>query len=487
MPSRILERETMFHVLVIAGLTAAVSAAAVALGLLGAAWYLALMVAFAALVLWHPLNAFVIFILLTPVHTLSAILVYSAIGEPGIVMMLFQAWKEMVLLVTIAAVVVVLVRGHWLTRLTWVDGLALAYMGLAIAYVLFPGIASDGGSLSARIYGFRESVLPPVVYLVGRAVPATWSRLQRAVRWLVLAAVVWSVLALLEVVIDPGDLLRTIRYTQFQIEVMGASGELNAEGLAHTYTTSAGIRRVGSVFLHPLGFAIALLFVLPLLLGRAMDGKSGYLAASILAVGALFATLSRGPLAMLLFSVFVIFAWRGQMSMRTAGYGALVVLAVVIPFGTVDVLKQYVADTLAARDFSTIARLANLALRLTTFRENLWLGTGISSATREGVIGGAESELLQIGLRFGLLGLLAYLSFVAGAVKTMWRCRTGPHRTEFMWAGVSMLVLNVYGLVNPLWRVGFHVLVIWFAWGLMATQAMIDEPVGQRVDGRESG
>jgi len=460
--------------------------AAVATGTLGGLWYVVTLLLMGALVLWNPLNAFLIFVVLTPVHTLGMILLYRVVGHPGLEMTLLQAWKEALLVWAIVVVFLLLDRATVLVRPSWPERLAEAYLALAVVYLLFPGVARDPGTIEARLFGFRESVLPPLVYLLGRAVPADWGQVQRCLRWLVLATVAWSLVGLAEAVLDPGDLLRGIGYTEFQVEVMQASGELNpATGLAHTYTTSAGIRRVGSVFLHPLGFAIALLLVLPLLVGRMMDGRRGYGWATLVAVGALFATLSRGPLAAFVLAIGLLLLWRGQISFRTAAYGLLAVVGVLLPFITVDALRQYVYDTLAVQDASTVARIANWTARLQTLMEHLWLGTGISSATRVGEVGGAESELLQLALRFGLVGLGLYLSFVGSLAVQFWQRRRGRYGTEYAWAGVSLLTLNTYALINPMWRSGFHTLVTWFAWGLLAGRAQEGEEAEEAppVDG----
>lgn len=454
--------------------------AAVATGTLGGLWYVVTLLLMGALVLWNPLNAFLIFVTLTPVHTLAMILLYGVVGEPGIQMTLLQAWKEVLLVWALIVVFLLLDQGTVPVRLSWPDRLAQAYLALAVVYLLFPSVAGDAGTIGARLFGFRESVLPPLVYLLGRAVPADWDQVQRCLRWLVVASVIWSLVGLVEVVWDPGDLLRNIGYTAFQVQIMQASGELNpATGLAHTYTTSGGIRRVGSVFLHPLGFAIALLFVLPLLVGRLMDGKRGYGWGTLVTVGALFATVSRGPLAAFVLAVGLLLLWRGQLSFRAAAYGLLAIVAVSLPFLTVGALRQYVYDTLAAQDASTVARIANWTARLQTLGEHPWLGTGISSATRVGEVGGAESEVLQLALRLGLVGLGLYLTFVGSLVARFWRRRHGPYRTEYMWAGVSLLTLNAYALINPMWRSGFHTLVTWFAWGLLAGRAGEEAGAGE--------
>ena len=443
-------------------------------GLLGSLWYVTLLVGITAFVIWHPMNAFLAFIILTPVHTLAMIVVYSGVSDAGLQMTLFLAWKELILLLTCLMLFVVLGRGAVFLKPTAADRFAAAYVSLALLYVAFPAITGDPSGMSARLYGFRESMLPPIVYLVGRATPSSWDRIHKAAALLVAMAMVWSTVALVEAFVDPGDALRAIGYTEFQVDVLGAGAELNAEGLAYTYTTSSGIRRVGSVFLHPLGFAIALLFVLPLLLTRLLDGVTGYLSASAMALAALFATLSRGPLAAFIFSLGVLFVWRGRVSFRAFAYAGLAAAVVSLPFMTVESLRQYVADTLTAQDGSTLARLADWGGGLLTLADRPILGTGVSAATPGDEVGGAESELLQIALRFGSVGLGLYLLFVGSLARVFWNRRRLTHSDLYVWAGVSLTTLHVYGLINPLWRSGFHTLVVWFAWGLLATRALED-------------
>ena len=200
--------------------------------------------------------------------------------------------------------------------------------------------------------------------------------------------------------------------------------------------------------------------------------------ASAVAVGALFATLSRGPLAIFVVSVIALLVWRRQLSLRTVAYGLVGVAAVSVPFLLVGVLREYVADTLAMSDSSTIARFANVTARIATLAEHPWLGTGISSATRGGDIGGAESEWLQIALRFGLVGLGCYLLLVGSLIRRFWRGVRQDRRTELIWGGVSVLILNLYAMINPMWRSGFHTMVIWMVWGVLATQVLESPPAG---------
>jgi hypothetical protein len=206
------------------------------------------------------------------------------------------AWKEILLAVALSSVA----RAAWVRRrlpfrLRLVDGLALAFAAVVVAYALLPQRWLDGeADADAVLYALRHHLAPVAAYFLGRALVLP------PLRGVVLAtAAVVAALGIAEAYLVPIDAWEDADVPAYYSEQLGFD-HAGPRDLPENFVFNTGdeddlLRRAVSTFLSPLGTAYLLVVALCLWAARA---PSRWPLAAVAALGLLF-TFTRAALLVL--------------------------------------------------------------------------------------------------------------------------------------------------------------------------------------------
>jgi hypothetical protein len=215
----------------------------------------------------------------------AMIMVLLDAGTPGLVVRGLQAWKELVLLVLVARLLVDVGRSrrHGLEAIRsrvsatplpvrLLDAMAIAFTVLLLIYVVAPVFSAFGTepTIAQRLLSFRTFMLIPLLYGLGRRFGARDRDGSRtSINLVVIAAAVVAVFGLFELwfVQTSSWLDFGVRaFTTWQGFQYGGPGGL-PENFFLSTAAGYGLRRMVSTYVSPLGIAYTGLLVVPLIVG----------------------------------------------------------------------------------------------------------------------------------------------------------------------------------------------------------------------------
>ncbi len=363
---------------------------------------------------------------------------------------------------------------------TPVGGAVLAFALLAI--VAFVAGLSHGTLNSYLLRHFAEILLGiGVFYLVVNTVRDT-ERLQRLVRWIILAA---SAAALLGIVLYflPEEL--TIRVLSALARFGYPAGP---EVIWHIRDDPSLMKRATATSVHPnvlgslLNFGLVLLAphllakrpLLPRLILWALAG--------LLAFG-LVLTVSRSAMVGVAVAVFVISLMRYRRFLFLIALIAALVL--ISPWSRA--LVDHFVEGFQREDLSTEMRMGEYKDTLTLIRRYPFLGVGFAGAPDLDIYVAVASLYLIIAAQMGLVGLLAFLVVLWMVLKRFWQRRgavkaVAASNLEPLWYGVHAAIIS--GAVSGIFDHYFFsldfahsVTLFWLLVGLAtAATLLLDEP-----------
>lgn len=428
-----------------------------------------LFAALALVVLYRPQWSLFLLVIGLPIHNLMMTAIYQSSDSISLTK-IAQPWKELVLATAILRVgilpLVNVVRTRRV-RLVPLDVIVLLFVLLCAVSVALPNSTI---SLTGRLYGFRDLVLPFGAYFVARNALLSRKELKAL---LVLSAGVVGVFALAAIgerVLWGNSLLFALDYGRYLKDLFGQTFPL-PHNTPFTFYTAGYFPRAGSLALDPLDLAVLLLTLLPILLGALgvlrrpgsrlgaiVFGIAAFLGgvALLLAFGRESLALFPVALALLLFRKETRRSWPGvalSLAGIVAGYVLLAIVATYVARGTtsdarlalanqglVSLIQEHpgqlpspadllssVSDPLPGESLpggpiisvsadpnnpSTQGHLQSLK-HLAKLMIERPLGYGIGTAGQNGMrfntgIGG-ESSYLTVGVELGWLGFLLYL------------------------------------------------------------------------------
>ena len=429
------------------------------------------------------------------------LMVLLRLGTPTLLVRVFQAWKEGLLLVLFVLVVLMGYRA-WLAgrmpRLRPIDLLMIAFTAVTLLYFLAPAsLLHSQASFSQRLLGLRVLSLIPLLYLFGRVFPA---RRRSDLAWV--AALLLGSAALVGAF---GTIELWFVPTRVWLDwgVNGLSAWLGftyhgPAGLPENFfqTTAEGflLRRMVSTYVSPLGVAYTGLLLVPIgvvLLSprRALPRLPWWFAAvmlDLLLLGILF-SVTRLALAALAaeFALLYIVLRRRALIVHTL----LIAVAVLFMiygyprFGPlVDRSLQPVAHRgevhiASSSDPSAREHLTQLLIDLDFVRHHP-LGAGLgSSIHRFGPSGGTgESAVFDVFGDVGALGGLLYVAIYLGGLvygaRAFLRVRGDPLLAALpLTALIGGLALVPITLTSDVWSDFSVTFLFWWAVGSSVTLA----------------
>jgi len=452
----------------------------------------ALAIVGAGVLVWRrPVVALYLFIVGLAAHNIVMALLWGA-GVRGGSLELISAWKEILLAVAAARVVLDALRARRLpVQPGLVDVLAAVFAGLVLLYAVIPQSALGGSAdSSAILHALRHDLVPVVAFLIGRSLGITAERV-RSVLWTLLgaAAAVAGFGLVEEYTTSVGWWHRSgaVGYFRHQLgfDYHGPGGM--PENFAFNTGQNHLFRRLISTFISPL--AAAYMFVVALL--AAPTRRLAIPFAALVFAGLLF-TISRSALTGLVAGLIVLALARRE-------WWPLAVVAIVVGAGIgFDRAYQHVAPTTHFLPAELKEQEANARkhpgakTKLFDFNEPSWrshlsslrhglstvvhhpqgygLGNAGATAERFGVtLKAGESNYTEIGVETGLAGMLAFvlwnLALLAGLVRRAWNEPPGALRDGAAGIAAALAAILLIAIQTDAFGIPWLAYVLWWLAG----------------------
>jgi hypothetical protein len=398
-------------------------------------------------------------------------------GVRGGALDVVAAWKDVLLA---GALVVALLAAGSLPLGTWADRLALLYGALVLLYLVLPQDWLGGAATAhGRLFAARHDLIPVLAYFLGRVLvltPRTWRVVSLSLVGVAVGLTVWG---LVDVYLVPLQWWRESGVPGWFEEQLGLVYK-GLSGLPENWVLNTGdehhpVRRLVSTFLSPLATGYALVVVLIYLVARRRTWWT--VAAGLVGYAGLLWTHTRAAyLALAVGLVVLAVAQRRLLPVGLAVATLVLGVAFVKAFPHIGPGTHYTQselaylreqgqrnpdvsqDPLSGGDASTSSHMRNLrdGIRaVVRHPQGRGLGNSGVSASRTGVtIIAGESTYPEIGVDTGVLGLAAFLAWMAAVLLALWR------RSAWLSAAwVAMLAIGVQTDV-----IGVH----WIAYVLFA-------------------
>jgi hypothetical protein len=421
----------------------------------------ALLLAAAAVSVWRrPVVALYLFVVGLALHNAAMAALYGA-GVRGSTLTAIAAWKEILLLVALVRVALDARRARRLPFAPGlVDALALAFGALTVVYALIPQSALDGGAGHRAVaLALRHDLVPVGAYFLGRSLRLGSEELRRLAWTLLGTAALVAAGGLVEVYSVPigwwrGNGVIDYFHRHLGYDYHGTGRRLEpggaVYGLPENFIYNVGgdrpfLRRLVSTFLSPL--ASGYLFVVALLVARALRPRALVVALAAVSFAGLLWTFSRSSLVALAIGILVLAALRRR-PLELAAALAVVAIAIgwahVFPkigptgrFTKVDLAYQHrVAKRHpGAGPFSATSpnepslsehwrSLRDGARTMVHHPQGYGLGNVGQTASRTGTeLKAGESNYTELGVELGVLGAILFLAW--GFALLVWAASAG--------------------------------------------------------------
>jgi hypothetical protein len=470
------------------------------------ALYAPLLVAAAVAVWRRPVLALYAFAVGLAAHNVAMAFLYGA-GVRGAALTVVQAWKETLLAVALAAV---LVRARGLPfRPGPVDALAAAFAGTVLVYAVLPqSLLGGGAGAEGVLYGLRHALLPVLAFLLGRSLGLGREELRR-LGYLVLAvAAAVAAVGIVEVYAVSLDFWRRSGAVGWYRDHLGHDYE-GLSGLPENFVFNTGdetrpLRRLVSTFLSPL--ATAYLLAVALLLVAARPARHA-LALVPLLLAALLLTHSRSTFIALAGGLVVLAAVRRSVWPATATAGLVALAAAfVLAFPAIapetrftpqEIREQRqiraergeaVHRALDVREPSLASHLRNLRDGLETVArhpQGYGLGNAGAVAARTGAppLAG-ESSYTELAVETGVIGLALFLAWSVALFLGL--ARLGGDDRTAAWLAASLAMVLALGIQTDAFGVPWVAYVLWALCGAAVRPSPLRESSREPVAPREA-
>jgi hypothetical protein len=458
----------------------------------------ALLLAVAAAAVWRrPVVALYLFVVGLALHNAAMAALYAA-GVRGSTLTAIAAWKEILLAVALARVLVGAFRGRRLPfRPVLADGLALAFGVVVAAYALVPQSTLGGlADQHAVALALRHDEVPVGAYFLGRSLHLDRGALQRMAWTLLGTATFVAAIGIVDVYAVSIGWWRTNGVVDYFHKQLGyhynGTGGLPENFIYNTGSEQHFLRRLVSTFLSPL--ASGYLIVVALL--WAPRNRLAISLGAIAFAGLLF-TFSRSSLVALA-GALVVYA----LVARTVVPVGLAVVVSAVAVGWAHVFpsigptgKWTTHDLVIQRQHAKASGPASgsaLSESEPSLREH-WsalkdgvhtvvhhpqgfgLGNVGQTASRTGTpIRAGESNYTEMGAEAGALGALLWIAWGLALLAGLWR--SGRVRMTAAFAAVLALAIQTDVIGDP-W-------VAYTVWGLAGALLVRTRPQERLADGR---
>ena len=403
------------------------------------------------------------------------------VGVRGRALDVAAAWKEVLLLVALAAA---LWGARGLPKVTLVDVLAACYAGVIVIYALVPqGLLDGEATARGELLALRHHLLPVAAYALGRLVSRLWEERSRLGAAIVVAAAVVAVAGLVDLAVVSLQSWRDSGVPgwyreQLELDYEGLSG-LPENWVYNTGDEQNPIRRLVATLLSPLASAYVLVVALVYVLGRRLTVWWALLA--VLMYAALLYTHTRAALGALAVGLVVLaLAQRRVLPAILAAVSIAAGAAFLAAYASIGPSTQYTeeeleflrqnaqeeagtsSDPFSPSESSTASHWRNLrdGLRaVARHPQGYGLGNAGVVAKRTGVeIKAGESTYTEVGIDAGLAGMVAFVLWNLALL-------VGLLRRE-AWLGAAFTAVLLLALQTDVIGVHWLAVAVWGAAGV---------------------
>lgn len=364
---------------------------------------------------------YVIFFLMLylPAYNTMLSLILLATDSREIVMA-FQFFKEGVILLGISTFLLYTKNlPEFPIRLNAVDILFLAFLGLALFYVVIP--LGESSPLNKVLY-LKNMLLPGAFYFLGRNTFFNTNEESRFFKIIFLITFAAFAINLAEKALGI-HLQNLTGYAYFNLLINDTPVTGNF-GLSWTFETQAMSKRLASFFSDPLelassallGFSTGLIWYLT----TKRDSSGLYLLVLICSFGSLLFSSSRAAFAAFFVMLFFIaFVFSLKKLILFAFFMVLLGVIWVVYFAPEE-FYFFVLDTLTFQNPSSVGHLLEWILSWNSMLENpLGIGLAMSgnmSSVEDDLRLGGENQFLIYGVQLGFLGMGLYIALLFAAI-----------------------------------------------------------------------
>lgn len=440
-----------------------------------------------------PIYAFLVLILLLPFHTLamSLLLTYGGVSDQAA--KAIAAWKEAVVLVVLAAVVIRQLCAKERMKLTITDWLAISYLSaICVLGLVTAALQEARVPLLNRLYGMRDAGFLIVVYFTGRFTPIVSKELGKVLQALYAVGVFSALVGFFEYFFLPIEVLVILGYVNYTNWL--GTDFAGPYGLPENLYVVAGgilVRRLFSIFLMSNVYAQCLILIIPAIAYiRATTSHRRALMAT-LALGvtliALFLTITRASIVACVIGLCIVgYLLHDRFIRRVAGVitGAAVLGALGIALFRPSVGLVTTSDTSIISHFDYWAEAAHaltespiigMGAGSSGFASSRDLGGGLGMSW-----GGSENQYFAIGVQFGLIVLLLHLALIVAILRGSLKA----FRAQSEWGPRGICLVAVAGGVGialnaattSTYAVTFPTFVFWWIAGMSIQMASKGEP-----------
>ena len=359
----------------------------------------------------------------------------------------FQLFKELIIIFTLATLVISLKRK---IKLHLVDRLILFYFSYNFAYIFLP---IGTFSFLEKALAFKSIAFFPLVYFTGRLFNPRQIYLSRYFHYICLVGIVVAIIVCIEVIL--GVHLQTITgYSDYNFYYFNQEPSGNY-GLTWTFEIQNGFKRFASFYSTPLEHSASTLVTVSVL--AALITKDARVLWNKFTVITFISTLLSITFALSrasfvgYFIMLYVYAWinKKRVWLNFFHYGTALIIVLGLIWINED-LYDFIVNTFNFSNSSSITHLLEWIEGINAIINNplgMGLGTSGRVAGSMGINIGGENQPIIIGVQTGLLSLMAYVFLYAYIVyisaKTF-KFSTGKARK----LALCLLMLKV-GLIIP--------------------------------------
>lgn len=313
---------------------------------------------------------------------------------------------------------------------------AFAVYGLALIVAAF-----TGGNKESLMLMVRTFVIPLLLFMVALYYARSAGQALRVMNWILLAACVAALYAMLEFALQRNDLLEKL---VINADIDSTLKEPMSQFYlgAEAFKNESLIYRCFSFFTNPLEFGTFMTMLYPFALIHAVCSQAGavrrrYAAAAVICAAGVILSFSRGPILALLLSTvgMAVFLPRLRRIVALSILALLLCLAAAWPvigdriqarLNEIDnVTARFKLWEVGLREFTDHPVFGVGLSQYATYQDETIRAHGIGPFVEYGgnidKIGTVDNHLIQLAAETGSIGLLAYLGLLSAFFLCLWR------------------------------------------------------------------
>lgn len=383
-------------------------------------------------------------------------------------------------------------------RLDTLDIVALAFIGLALLFTVFPSLFADAvpGVKDVRSLAFRQTAGFVILFLGARHANLGQEFGRRAGKVIMIVGSIVAAIAVYEFFLSDSwntFMVETVELPKYKFYVFNEGVPYATD--IRTYGTLGGAQytRVGSVLVNPLTLGFYLVLPFAFAIERTVrDGIRSLAGAVLLLTGAalIFTQTRAGVVAALIAALVAVRPSAGKSVDRRLQYGFVlsIIFCLALPVAAYTGLTERSTSAASGEEESAVDHWDSLINGIRGVADRP-LGHGIGTSAGVGqrfsTVGAfiTENYYLQMGIEIGLVGMLLFVVLTLVLIKYMNRAARRVPDLPMGAMRIAMIGLAVGALLLHTWT---EFAISWTAWGMAGAVLGYSERI-MRAEDEQSG